>query len=119
MRRLEAEMFMRGFAYRFGGDEYVTLFPNASRTEATTVHNTIRTGVARLQYPGIAKATTVAVGFCEVEPDSVWTGQEILARANAAKAFANSSGKDRVATYREGSDALYIVAGAGASLEEN
>jgi diguanylate cyclase (GGDEF)-like protein len=118
MRRVEAEMFMRGFAYRFGGDEYVTLLPNAAQTEATTLHNAIRVGVADIRYPGIARTTTVSVGFCEVEPDSVWTGQEILARANAAKTFAKSSGKNRVATYRKPSDALYIVAGAGASLEE-
>jgi diguanylate cyclase (GGDEF)-like protein len=118
MRRIEAEMFMRGFAYRFGGDEYVTLLPNADRTEATTVHNTIRNAVRGLRYPGITKMTTVSVGLCEVEPDSFWTGQEILGRANAAKNFAKSSGKDRVATYRKGSDAFYIVAGAGASLED-
>jgi len=116
MRRVEAEIFVRGFAYRFGGDEYVTLLPNAGTREAIPVHNCIRTGVAALQYSATSKRTTVSVGFCEVEPDSAWTEHEILARANAAKAFAKASGKDRVATYRNGSEDLHVVAGAGASL---
>ncbi len=66
MRAVETEMFIRGFAYRFGGDEYVTLLPNADTEQAIAVHNSIRVAVAGLAYTGIARKTTVSLAFAKL-----------------------------------------------------
>jgi diguanylate cyclase (GGDEF)-like protein len=59
MRCVEAELFARGFAYRIGGDEYMTLLPNMEMEDAVGVLNKIRVNLAALQYAGIKSRTTV------------------------------------------------------------
>jgi diguanylate cyclase (GGDEF)-like protein len=112
MQSLEAHTFEHGFAYRFGGDEYVLLLPNMTFELAAHFLDDLRRRVAAVQYLDIAERTTISVGFCHLEADSYLTNCEAIERANSAKSFAKASGKDRVAAYQKGNaqdGELFIV----------
>jgi len=99
MQALDAHVFHHGFAYRYGGDEYVILLPNLSQKLATGFLDDLRVRVSQLQYRGVEEQTTVSIGFCCVDPDSHLTDREIEELANRAKNFAKSNGKNCIATY--------------------
>ncbi|HEY0479816.1 MAG TPA: GGDEF domain-containing protein [Kofleriaceae bacterium] len=99
MRRVEAHVFTRGYAYRYGGDEYVILLNNVTEEEALASMDRLRQGLAELSYEGIQRKATVSVGVVIVCPDCHLTGHEIEHAAERVKDFAKKSGRNRVATY--------------------
>lgn len=99
MRSVEAHLFTRGYAYRYGGDEYVVLLNNVTEEEALASMDRLRQDLAKLSYEGMQRKTTVSVGVVIVRPDCHLTGQEIEHAAERAKDFAKQSGRNRVATY--------------------
>jgi diguanylate cyclase (GGDEF)-like protein len=99
MRRVEAHVFTRGYAYRYGGDEYVILLNNVTEEEALASMDRLRQGLAELSYEGIQRRATVSVGVVIVRPDCHLTGHEIEHAAERVKDFAKKSGRNRVATY--------------------
>jgi diguanylate cyclase (GGDEF)-like protein len=113
MRVLEAHVFSHGYAYRYGGDEYVLLLPNLDYELAGNFLELLRKKVEELQYPGINDKTTVSIGFCYLDSDSYLTDREAEERANKAMSFAKQQGgKNCVATFlksRFDDDSLRIV----------
>jgi diguanylate cyclase (GGDEF)-like protein len=99
MRRVEAHVYTRGFAYRYGGDEYVVLLRNVTEEEALASMDTLREALGELTYEGTERKTTVSVGVVTVRPDCHLTGREIEAAANRAKNFAKAKGRNCVASY--------------------
>jgi diguanylate cyclase (GGDEF)-like protein len=99
MRCVEAHAYQRGYAYRYGGDEYCVLLPNVIEDEALASMERLRASIAALTYEGTAMRTTVSIGVVIVRPDSYYTGSEIESFAEAAKAYAKDIGRNRVATY--------------------
>lgn len=99
MRRIEAHVFTRGYAYRYGGDEYVILLNNVTEEEALASMDRLRQGLAELAYEGVQRKATVSVGVVIVRPDCHLTGHEIEHAAERVKDFAKKSGRNRVATY--------------------
>jgi diguanylate cyclase (GGDEF)-like protein len=100
MTALEAHVFAHGHAYRFGGDEYVVLLPNVGRAAAKESLRRFQDRLATLDYVGVDEKTTVSVGLCHIMPDCFLTDREIQAKANEAKNFAKTTGKNCVVTYR-------------------
>jgi diguanylate cyclase (GGDEF)-like protein len=112
MAALEAHVFAHGFAYRFGGDEYILLLPNMSFEMARNFLDELRRDLAEVKYPGVSERTTVSIGFCYVDPDCSLTDCEAMERANDAKKFAKDHGRNCIATFRDDrfdKDSLYIV----------
>jgi diguanylate cyclase (GGDEF)-like protein len=99
MQLLEAHAFMRGRAYRMGGDEFVVVVPNADRDAGGAFVRRFANALRELRCPGVDPRPTVSAGVVELAPDSFLTEREVLARADRAKAFAKSNGKRRVAGY--------------------
>src|SRR6266567_1304977 len=99
MAILEAHVYARGFAYRFGGDEYAVLLPNADNMSGHRLLLDFQHHLATVRYRDIKNNPTVSIGFCEVLPDCSFTNNEILAFAVAAKTYAKSNGRNRVATF--------------------
>ncbi|HEY2511322.1 MAG TPA: diguanylate cyclase [Polyangiaceae bacterium] len=83
MELLESWAFARGHAYRFGGDEYVLLLPNADRETCVALLGELIRRVAAADFS--RTKLNVTVGLCVVDPDCYLTDREILARANDAK----------------------------------
>jgi len=93
---LEAWAFARAHAYRFGGDEYVLLLPNAGRTLAATLLADLRERITAAVFSGTDVRLSVSMGACLVDPDCPLTDREILGRANAAKARAKAEKKGSI-----------------------
>jgi diguanylate cyclase (GGDEF)-like protein len=97
METLEGHLFGHGYAYRFGGDEYVALAVNVNIQTASDFFGALRRKMGDLSFRGIDEHTTVSIGLCVADPDCFLTDQEIVERANGAKNFAKKKGKNCVA----------------------
>jgi diguanylate cyclase (GGDEF)-like protein len=102
MAALERHFFARGWAYRFGGDEYAVLLPNADKNAGEQLLRDLQKRISQIDYPTtVQKKPTVSIGFDEVMPDSFLTNGEILSRAVQAKTTAKNLGKNRVCAFAE------------------
>jgi diguanylate cyclase (GGDEF)-like protein len=102
MELMESHVHTHGFAYRYGGDEYVLLLPNMSLALGIGFIKEFQQKLAMISYRGIAEKTTVSIGALFVSADCFLTEREIEDRANRAKTFAKKSGKNCIAAYRGG-----------------
>lgn len=112
MRTVEAHVFQHGFAYRYGGDEYMIVLPNFSKPLASSFLESLRVAISLIRYPEINEVTTVSMGFCGVDSDCALTDRELEKKANTAKSFAKAKGKNCIATYASENfeeESLYIV----------
>ena len=97
MELVEAWVFGRGHAYRFGGDEYVLLLPNVSVTLAPTLLADLRERVASSSWRAKDVRLSITQGASVIDPDCHLTDHEILARTNAGKARAKAERKGSIA----------------------
>ena len=96
MELIESWAFARAHAYRFGGDEYVLLIPNADRETCLALLRDLVGRIRAADFSGVRLGITV--GLCVVDPETCYlTDHEILARANDAKQAAKAVSKGRIA----------------------
>jgi diguanylate cyclase (GGDEF)-like protein len=101
MQVLESHVYSHGFAYRFGGDEYVLLLPNMSEDLLVSFLEDLQKKLASLQIPAITEKVTISIGVVNIPAHSVATDLEIFEAANHAKNFAKTTGhKNCIAGYR-------------------
>jgi diguanylate cyclase (GGDEF)-like protein len=84
-------------AARFGGDEFVLLLPNTSKTEAFVVAEKIRVALAQTRMPasgGEELALTASLGVASLGGSD--DAETLLKAADAALYRAKSGGRDRV-----------------------
>lgn len=93
---MEAWVFAHGHAYRFGGDEYVVLLPNAGARLATLLLADLRERVARCRFRAPDVKLSISTGVVVADPDCHLTDRETLALANAAKAKAKAVRKGSI-----------------------
>jgi diguanylate cyclase (GGDEF)-like protein len=106
MAALEAHVYARGFAYRFGGDEYAVLLPNTDTPMGAEILMGFQHKIDQIHYREIDQKTTVSIGFCEAQPDCHFTNRELLHFAEYAKNWAKQHGRNCVVTF---SDSLYTM----------
>ena len=99
MGAIEAHVFAHGHAYRFGGDEYVLLLPNATQKVATQFFAALQQRLARTSYRGFPDRPTLSIGFAVVDRDTVHTDREVLAAANRAKNYVKVQHKGAIASF--------------------
>lgn len=112
MNELERHAYPGGHVYRFGGDEYVMLFPATAEPRAIQSLAELQEALAQITYPGVEGTLTMSVGIFELTPESDRTDREALDLASAAKKFAKESGKNRIASYQSADESpgnLYIA----------
>jgi len=83
--------------YRYGGEEFCVLLPNATEADAICVAERIRQSTSALRIPGL-EPVTVSVGV------AIGTGADVvqtLERADSAMYNAKRDGRDRVAVASE------------------
>lgn len=101
MQVLESFVYNHGFAYRYGGDEYIIILVNVSKEIANHLLKSLQDKIRNLKYQEVKESITISIGFCLVEPECYLTSREIEKKANEAKNFAKNSGKDCIATYKD------------------
>jgi diguanylate cyclase (GGDEF)-like protein len=85
MQAIEQEAYSRGFAYRYGGDEFIVMVPNCDRKLARALIERLRDRLHALVFPDIEWSPRMSVGYCIVEPPSPLGEREIIERVAAAK----------------------------------
>ncbi|MEN0012477.1 MAG: diguanylate cyclase [Solirubrobacteraceae bacterium] len=92
--RLRATVATAGGIYRFGGEEFVVLMPDATPAAAIDVAERIREIVAATPVAGIS--LTVSVGVAAGTDGAAFDYRAAFADADRALYLAKSSGRDRV-----------------------
>lgn len=95
--------------YRFGGEEFLVVLPSTSLEGASVGMDRRRRAVEQLgiPHPGRVVAPTVvtmSVGVAAFDPKDPSPIEAALKRADQALYFAKTSGRNRVAVYREFDD---------------
>ncbi len=92
-------------AYRYGGEEFLTLLPEQTLKQAKVVAERLRRSVEDLAIPHqLAKPAgivTISVGLSALLPGEPKSIETLLKEADAALYRAKEAGKNRVATYEE------------------
>lgn len=90
---------------RFGGEEFVIVFPNASGEEAKNRLNELIIGFSKIKFPheGKSFSVTFSAGVFMVQDESV-TVEEAFKRADSALYKAKNQGRARVECYQEEHD---------------
>jgi diguanylate cyclase (GGDEF)-like protein len=85
MRSVELAVYGHGYAYRFGGDEFVLLSPSANQEVALAILRRLRNNLAGTTFEIVSEAPTVSIGLCVVHPDAPLIDREALHWAALAK----------------------------------
>ncbi len=99
IRILEAVIYGHGHAYRYGGDEYLTILPNRNTNEATELLEKFQEALSQAIFSGVQSNPTVSIGVCEVTNDSFFTNRQAEEWAAKAKQFAKDKGRNRIAGF--------------------
>jgi diguanylate cyclase (GGDEF)-like protein len=97
---LKARVRASDLVARYGGEEFVVILDNASREDAATVAEAIRTEFAKHTVDtgtGEDLTTTVSAGCSTLDPWEV-ESSVLLERADVALAMAKAAGRDKVVT---------------------
>lgn len=114
MQTLESQVFSHGWAYRFGGDEYILLLPNLTLDNAEQFLLELQRKLMVLEISGVNELVTVSIGLCNIVAESFLTDKEVQEKANKAKEHAKKVGnKNCIASFKGNlfrDDDLYISA---------
>lgn len=97
MSEIDAFLYNHGFAYRYGGDEYVVIIPNMSLSDGVEYLRKLQNKISELSFFGITDKLQVSIGMVGVNKDTFYTNQEIEERAVFAKNFAKANGRNCIA----------------------
>lgn len=86
-------------AYRYGGDEFAVIIPDADEQAAEVIAERLRVAVAS-SVAAVSQQVTVSIGVTDY-PVSTGTAEEMIYCADAAMYWAKSIGKNRVARWSE------------------
>lgn len=92
-----------GFSYAEGGDEFVTLLPNANEEIALAVAEALRVGLSLLRFDADGRQYSITASL-GVATTPEWTIDELGDAANKAENRAKKEGRDRVAVARRSSE---------------
>ena len=90
-------------SWRYGGEEFVLLFPGSSADKAAALAETIREGIIELQIPHAYSRThsmvTVSAGVAGCIPCRDMNPEELLSQADVSLYKAKNSGRNQVVTH--------------------
>jgi len=98
MSAIEAHVYSHGWAYRFGGDEYILLLPNLDSAYERHFLCALQRRLGSLEFHHGPERITTSIGVCVIPPDSFLTDREAQEIANTAKQHAKLAGKNCIAT---------------------
>ncbi|MGZ4211256.1 MAG: GGDEF domain-containing protein, partial [Actinomycetota bacterium] len=97
--RLQEEVRAGDALYRFGGDEFLCVFPEQTLSSGENAVQRMRIGVEALAIPHIGNpfgVVTFSAGLAILDPGHVESASEVLREADAALYRAKELGRNRV-----------------------
>jgi len=86
--------------FRWGGEEFLVLFPGANLLDLTRLANKLREAIQALEWPDVPQLKTVTASFGVTEmPAGGASAQALLLAADAALYKAKDQGRNQVVTY--------------------
>ena len=85
--------------YRYGGEEFLCIFPEQSLTTGTIAVERMRSGIERLAIPHVenpAGVLTISAGMAILDPEHATSAVEVLKEADEALYRAKQLGRNRV-----------------------
>jgi diguanylate cyclase (GGDEF)-like protein len=95
-RVMAAELRNSDLLFRYGGEEFVTLFSAATRTDAANILERLRLAIAQHSFPQVGEVT-ISIGFSIADPNDL--PQQVLSWADRALYHAKRTGRNRVCDY--------------------
>ena len=93
-----------GYVFRYGGDEFVILFPDTNIIQGEEVGNTILKAIndAKLEHPysPIGKVQTVSIGVTSTIPKDEINIKEFFNYADTALYLSKRYGRNRVSVWK-------------------
>ena len=86
---------------------------HVTEPDAVRLLDELRKEIKTLEYQRIQEPTTVSIGVCVANADSILTNREMKVKANEAEQFAKENKKDCVVSYKPGlyrPDDRYVAA---------
>ena len=99
MSEMDAFLYHHGFAYRYGGDEYIVIIPNMGLQKSVAFLKELQNDIGELDFYKIDDKIQVSIGLVEVSKETYLTDQEIEERAEFAKNYAKGNGKNCIAIF--------------------
>ncbi len=96
----------KGYAARWGGEEFTLLFPSKNAQEAARLCEIIRLEIAEYDFSNLAQGLSVTVSFGVADNIQVTDYDRLLSHADKALYNAKNSGRNRVYIYNYGCIAL-------------
>ena len=93
---IQAVIRGRGVAFRYGGDEFAAILPNATEREATSTAERLREEVARV---GADFGVTASVGVASSDGEAISDGPSLIAAADEAAYVSKFNGKNRTTAW--------------------
>lgn len=94
---------VQGFAARYGGDEFVIIFPNTSSQAAFHIAETMKDTISELgienKYSNIENYVTLTFGVSTHFPDENLRVSDLIHSADKALYLAKQKGRNRIETY--------------------
>ena len=85
--------------YRYGGEEFLCVFPEQTLVTAMVAMERMRTGIEALGIPtpaGVSGFLTLSAGLAMLDPDHTRSTQAVLKEADEALYRAKQLGRNRV-----------------------
>jgi len=101
LNTVENSAYGHGRAYRFGGDEFVLLLPNAESTIATSIVLRLKAAVEALRFEAPVTSVRLSAGIWITRPESHMSAAELVDQAERAKQRAKDLGRSRIVVRTE------------------
>lgn len=86
---------------RYGGEEFVIIFPETEEAEALNALERIRTGIQGMSHPEMNKNVTVSTGLYSTRPHKGDRLSACITRADKALYLSKENGRNRTTVYRD------------------
>ena len=94
---MRASVRASDFVGRYGGEEFLLLFPDTDLEGAAIAAETIRAAVAKVTLPTVDREITASIGLASM-PDDGLDGETLVRAADRCLYVTKSNGRNRVET---------------------
>ena len=97
---IRASLRATDVAARYGGDEFILLFPHTSQADALNVIRRIQANI-HASHPRLRVPVTMSIGISSLKDDTPQSADGLIAMADRALYHAKQTGKDKIVAFSD------------------